>query len=261
MSHVPIYLSVMHIKLSLHTLAAIILCGLISDLLPYFKLLWGLTYPQLWFMARHVSEVCGAYIYMEYRIYQCKCRRAQLPYAHTFVLLLSRCSSRFFAYSVINWSWYLHSCVFAKHPQVQFISHVFAIFPIPQLQIYVLTWLHSLKQAGVFVCCSQLQEYADRVWNSREACLKSQFTTTGSKTVKSSWILQLVFVICCFYDCSSILNCLFVSILKKYILTENRFELKKQKYKRKRKLWVGLNNRDVRSMQKRRKKKKTAAQQ
>lgn len=38
MYHVSIYLTVMHIKLSLHTLAAIILRGLISDLLPYFKL-------------------------------------------------------------------------------------------------------------------------------------------------------------------------------------------------------------------------------
>lgn len=46
-SHVAIYLFVMHIKLSLHTLAAIILCGLMSDLLPYFKVLCGLTYPQL----------------------------------------------------------------------------------------------------------------------------------------------------------------------------------------------------------------------
>lgn len=36
-SHVAIYLFVMHIKLSLHTLAAIILCGLMSDLLPYYK--------------------------------------------------------------------------------------------------------------------------------------------------------------------------------------------------------------------------------
>lgn len=46
-SHVSIFLNVMHIKLSLHTLGAIILCGLMSGLLPYFKLLWGLTYPQL----------------------------------------------------------------------------------------------------------------------------------------------------------------------------------------------------------------------
>lgn len=69
------------------------------------------------------------------------------------------------------------------------------MFPIMLLQIYVLTWLHSLNQAGVFVCCSQLQEFADRVCNSREACLKSQFTTTDGKTVKKkiSWIFKMYF--------------------------------------------------------------------
>lgn len=236
MSHVPIYLSVMHIKLSLHTLAAIILCGLISDLLPCFKLLWGLTYPQLWFMAIHVSEVCGAYIYIEYINASADMRNSLTltllcfcfsvaPHAHlrtfpfAFLCVFSDKLIMIFAFTRL-----------CKTPTgAVYLTHV-CHFSLPQLQIYVLTWLHSLKQAGVFACCSQLQEYADRVWNSREACLKSQFTTMGSKTVKGSWILQFIFVICCFYDSSSILNCLFVSILKKSILRENRFELKKQKY-------------------------------
>lgn len=35
-------------------------------------------------MSRHVAEVCGAYIYAEYRIYQCKRRHMQLPRLHAF---------------------------------------------------------------------------------------------------------------------------------------------------------------------------------
>lgn len=136
-----------------------------------------------------------------------------------------------------------------RHPQVQFVSHMFAIFPILQAQIYVLTWLHSLKQAGVFVCCNQLQEYADRVWNSREACLNSQFTTTGPKTVKRSRILKCIFLICCFHDSSSIQKHSFVSIWNKYVAIEDRFAEnrrgKTKKYQKIKQLFVGLNNRET----------------
>lgn len=156
-------------------------------------------------MARHVAEVCGAYTYIEQNILvQMQTRATPLIYSFSFFVFLCFCC---FSYTFTHLLYislclsltdnactniciaptgavYLaHGCFVSHHAFADICSHMTAQFE---------------EGRCFFVCCSHLQEFADRVCNSRKACLKCQFTTTDCKTKNLKNFLHFIFIICCF---------------------------------------------------------------